>query len=167
MNSWRKSSKLSSTGWTDSLVGLSVGLSGGLNKRNREQRVAHAEAPDEPTVVAAVHPTAVCLLAVRFLPWSLQHWMNRRLREEKSMQASEDMCQRDATASWRGGAPDEPTVVKKGPSVHLMVQVFTAFANGSLDTLCYLYPLHSLIWSGWIVWKCREVWDTYKIIYKP
>jgi hypothetical protein len=40
-------------------------------------------------------------------------------------------------------------------------------ANDSLVALGYLYSLHSPIWGGWIVWKCRGVWDTYKIISKP
>jgi hypothetical protein len=42
-----------------------------------------------------------------------------------------------------------------------------SLANGSLDALSYLYPLHSPIWSCWIVWKCIAVHDTYKIISNP
>jgi hypothetical protein len=34
--------------------------------QDREQRVGEAKTPDEPMVVAAVHPTAMRLLIVRF-----------------------------------------------------------------------------------------------------
>jgi hypothetical protein len=65
-----------------------------------------------------------------------------------------------ATTTWRGGAPDEPTPMKRGASIHLMVHVSAAFSQRLLDALDYLYPLHSQIWGCWIVWKCRGVQDT-------
>jgi hypothetical protein len=88
---------------------------------------------------------------------SLQHQMNRRcIGWRVRWFVSMVMC----GGGQRLVAPDEPTSMKRGASIHPMVLLMQLLANNSMDTLGYLYPLHSPIWGCWIVWKCRGVQDT-------
>jgi hypothetical protein len=58
-----------------------ISLSSGSHVQDKEALVQRLVAPDEPTDLASVHPTAMRFKTISFWPRSLQHWMNRRTVE--------------------------------------------------------------------------------------
>jgi hypothetical protein len=67
--------------------------------------------------------------------------------------------------TWRGTGWTESG--KKGPLVHSMLHFSVDVSQWLFWCIGLFIPLHSPIWGYWIVWKCRGVSDTHKIISKP
>jgi hypothetical protein len=118
---------------------------------------ARLVAPDESTDQASVHLMAMKFKTVRFWPQSLQHRMNRRtIGWSVRWIVSADL-------QWLHDIEEHQMNRRLWKREHRFIRRYKflqLLANGSLDALGYLYPLHSPIWGGWMVWKCRGVQDT-------
>jgi hypothetical protein len=137
MNCQRRSSEDEGVRWTDGPLEGVVSLSGGSLTQDREALVQRLVAPDEPTDQAVVHPTTMYLLTERFWLRSLQHRMNQHT---VGWSVKWIVSVRFAMAMWRGGAPDEPTPIKRGAFVHPMVKVSTAFSQRLFGLLRLFIP---------------------------
>jgi hypothetical protein len=163
----RKSSEDSSTGWSDGLSEDTIGLSDAKFESRQGRAKAKPSAPDDPTPWSRgsvgpsdgrVEANRDDLVAGSSAPDEPMHrWCI----------TSEQLCQRISMAKWRGRGIGWTDALKKLASVHPTLTFQWPLANDSLSALGYLYPLHSPIWGCWIVWKCRGVQDTLKIISNP
>jgi hypothetical protein len=105
--------------WTDGPIGSTVGLSNDQFETRQRHTKTDSVAPDELTpwsMEASVYSLVLRKLTEGFWPRSLQHRMNRpTIGWSVGWIVSADLQR----LRWRGGALDESTVGKKGPSVHL------------------------------------------------
>jgi hypothetical protein len=156
-------------------------------------RAAKTVAPDDLTVWVGT-PSVYLTLSLnqdRDAPRrSLQHRMIRRLGlsdgrveanrddlvagssapddpTDRQCTASEQLCQRISTAMWRGRGTGWTDALENLASVHPTLPFLVAVSQRLVWCLGLFIPLHSPIWGCWIVWKCRGVQDTYKIISNP
>jgi hypothetical protein len=163
----RKSSEDSSTGWSDGLSGNTVDLSNAQFESRQRRAKTKLSAPDDPTPLSR---------------WSVGLSDGRLKANRGDLDAgssapddptdcrciaSEQLCQRTWTDTWRGSGTGWTDALENIASDHPTVLFSVAVSQRLVWCLGLFIPLHSPIWGCWIVWKCRGVQDTLKFISNP